>query len=87
MSPLTAQFTIAFLQILLWATVARSLLSWFPIDQASPLYQILYKVTEPLMNPIRRVLPTMGMMDLSPMAVIIMLIVVQQVVISVTVTA
>ena len=39
------------------------------------------------MNPIRRVLPTMGMMDLSPMAVIIMLIVVQQVVISVTVTA
>ena len=87
MSPLTAQFTIAFLQILLWATVARSLLSWFPIDQASPLYQILYKVTEPLMNPIRRVLPTMGMMDLSPMAVIIMLIVVQQVVISVTATA
>jgi YggT family protein len=86
-NPITAQFTVAFLNILLWAVVARSLLSWFPIDQASPLYQILFKVTEPLMDPLRRVLPNMGMVDLSPMAVIIMLIVFQQLVISVTSTA
>ena len=67
--------------------VARSLLSWFPIDQGSPIYQILFKVTEPLMDPLRKVLPNMGMIDLSPMAVIIMLIVFQQVVISLTATA
>ena len=87
MNPITAQFTLAFLNILLWAVVARSLLSWFPIDQGSPIYQILFKVTEPMMDPIRKVLPNMGMIDLSPMAVIIMLIVFQQVVVSLTASA
>lgn len=60
--------------------VARSLLSWFPIDQGSPLYQLLFRVTEPIIEPIRRVLPSTGMMDLSPMAAIIVLIVAGQLV-------
>lgn len=86
MNPYTAQFTIAFIQILTWAIIARSLLTWFPIDQTSPLYQILYKVTEPIIDPLRKVLPNMGMIDLSPMAAIIVLIVMQQLVVSVTAT-
>lgn len=85
-NPYTAQFTIAFIQILTWAIIARSLLTWFPIDQTSPLYQILYKVTEPIIDPLRKVLPNMGMIDLSPMAAIIVLIVMQQLVVSVTAT-
>ena len=64
--------------MLTWAIVARSLLSWFPIDQSSPLYQLLFRVTEPIINPIRRVMPNTGMMDLSPMAAIVILIVVGQ---------
>ncbi len=64
--------------MLTWAIVARSLLSWFPIDQGSPLYQLLFRVTEPIISPIRRVMPSMGMMDLSPMAAIIILIVLGQ---------
>jgi len=64
--------------MLTWAIVARSLLSWFPIDQASPLYQLLFRVTEPIINPIRRVMPNTGMMDLSPMAAIVILIVLGQ---------
>jgi YggT family protein len=66
--------------LLTWAVVARSLLSWFPIDQGSPLYQLLFRVTEPIIEPIRRVLPSTGMMDLSPMAAIIVLIVAGQLV-------
>lgn len=64
--------------MLTWAIVARSLLSWFPIDQSSPLYQLLFRVTEPIIDPIRRVMPSTGMMDLSPMAAIVILIVLGQ---------
>jgi YggT family protein len=66
--------------MLTWAIVARSLLSWFPIDQSSPLYQLLFRVTEPIIEPIRRVMPNTGMMDLSPMAAIVLLIIVGQMV-------
>ena len=68
------------LQILTWSIIARSLLSWFPIDQGSPLYQMLFRVTEPLIDPLRRVMPSTGMIDLSPMAAIIVLIVMTQLV-------
>lgn len=73
--------------MLTWAIVARSLLSWFPIDQSSSLYQMLYRATEPIIEPIRRVLPNTGMIDLSPMAAIIMLIVMGQLVANLTVTS
>lgn len=86
-NPYVAQFTITFIQVLTWAIVARSLLSWFPIDQSSPLYQILFRVTEPIIEPIRRVMPNTGMMDLSPMAAIIGLIVLSTLVGNVTAAA
>lgn len=78
--PYVAQFTLFFLTMLTWAIVARSLLSWFPVDQGSPLYQLLFRVTEPIIEPIRRIMPQTGMMDLSPMAAIIMLLVMSQLV-------
>lgn len=68
--------------MLTWAIVARALLSWFPIDQSSPLYQLLFRVTEPIIDPLRKVMPNTGMMDLSPMAAIIVLIVMGQLVAS-----
>jgi YggT family protein len=86
-NPYVAQFTITFIQILTWAIVARSLMSWFPIDQSSSLYQMLYRATEPIIDPLRRVIPNTGMIDLSPLAAIIMLNVMGQLVNSLTVTA
>lgn len=83
MNPYVAQVTVTFLEILFWAIIARSLLSFFPIDQSSPLFQLLHRVTEPIIEPIRRVMPQTGMFDLSPMVAIIMLIVIQQLVLSV----
>jgi YggT family protein len=75
-----AQFTFLFIQLLTWSVVARSLLSWFPIDQSSPLYQLLFRVTEPIIEPIRRFMPNTGMMDMSPLVAIIGLIIMGQVV-------
>jgi YggT family protein len=82
MNPYVAQFTIVFLQILTWSIIARALLSFFPIDQGSPLVQMLYRVTEPIIDPIRRVMPSTGMLDLSPMIAILVLIVMEQLVAS-----
>jgi len=55
-------------------------LSWLPIDQSSPLYQLLFRVTEPIIDPFRRVIPRAGMIDLSPMMAILALLVMQQLV-------
>ncbi len=55
-------------------------MSWVPIDQNSPLVQALNRVTEPIIDPIRRVMPQGGMIDLSPLMAIILLIVMSQVV-------
>ncbi len=81
MNPYVAQFTLTFLTILTWSVVARALIGWLPIDQSSTVYQVLFRITEPVIDPIRRVLPTTGMIDLSPLAAILVLIVLQQMVI------
>ena len=81
MNPYVAQFTLTFLTILTWSVVARALIGLLPIDQSSTVYQVLLRITEPVIDPIRRVLPTTGMIDLSPLAAILVLIVLQQMVI------
>lgn len=76
--PILAQVTVTFIQILTWAIIARALMSWVPIDQNSPLVQVLHRVTEPIIDPIRRVMPQGGMIDLSPLMAILVLIVMGQ---------
>jgi YggT family protein len=61
----------------MWAVIARSLISWFPVDQGSQVYQVLFKVTEPIVDPIRKVMPNTGMIDMSPMVAIMGLIAMQ----------
>jgi YggT family protein len=55
---------------------ARIILSWFPVNPGSGLatvYGFLYSITEPVLGPIRRVIPPLGMggmgLDLSPLVV------------------
>lgn len=60
--------------LFVFAIFARSILSFFPIRYDSPLapvVRILHQVTEPVLAPVRRVLPPMGGLDLSPLVVII----------------
>ena len=48
--------------------VARAILSWFPLQPGSalaPLVSFLYTVTEPVLAPMRRVIPPMGGFDIS----------------------
>jgi len=55
---------------------ARIILSWFPVEPGSGLasvYGFLYAITEPVLGPIRRIIPPLGMggmgLDLSPLVV------------------
>jgi YggT family protein len=66
-------------QVLYWAILARVLITWLPISRESAIVQLLYAVTEPILGPIRRILPSMGGLDLSPMVALILIMVAQQV--------
>lgn len=64
------------LELVLWAyfwiVIARAVLSWVSPDPFNPIVRFLYRVTEPVLRPIRRRLPTFQMgLDLSPMLVIL----------------
>ena len=52
--------------ILYWLIVARALVSWVSPDPMNPIVQFLERTTEPILAPIRRLLPPMAI-DLSPL--------------------
>ncbi|HJX61678.1 MAG TPA: YggT family protein [Dehalococcoidia bacterium] len=60
------------------AIFVRALLSWFPIDPRNPLVTVLYDVTEPILDPLRRVIPRLGMLDITPFVAIILIQVIGQ---------
>jgi YggT family protein len=62
------------LNLLIWLTILMALLSW--LNPHSPAMPILYQLTAPFLNPLRRILPHFGGVDLSP----ILLFVIVQVV-------
>ena len=64
----------------LWAAIlGRVILSWVNLSPGNPIVVTIYGITEPILKPIRRVLPSMGMIDLSPMVALIVLMIIQYV--------
>ncbi len=62
--------------------IARVLMSWLPnLDPTHPVVSFLYGVTEPVLRPIRNLLPRGTMFDFSPIIVFILLPIVQRVII------
>ena len=67
------------LTVYLWIIIARALLSWVNPDPSNPIVRFLYRVTEPVLRPVRRRLPTLAMgLDLSPLVVILGIYVLQE---------
>jgi YggT family protein len=62
------------------AILARVLLSWFRIDPYHPVVAFLYQITEPILGPLRRVIPPLGMIDISPIVALILMDVIRQIV-------
>ncbi len=80
-------FVITFINVLVWVLIAgifaRVLLSWIPMgggSQLNPLIAIVYQITEPILAPLRRIIPRIGIFDLTPTIAIIILFVILNVI-------
>jgi len=64
-------------QALAFAVFIRAILSWFMINPRSgilvSIYQFFYQITEPLLMPLRRIIPSVGAIDITPMIAFILL--------------
>jgi YggT family protein len=58
------------IQLYIFVLLARILVSWIPnLDPYNPIVQMLYRVTDPVLEPARRIIPPIGMIDISPIVV------------------
>jgi YggT family protein len=55
----------------------RVLFSWIRPDPYNPPVRIVHQLTDPIMEPLRRIIPPVGMMDISPIIALILLSIIQ----------
>jgi len=76
------------LQLYVWLLIAAAVLSWLlafsvvnPRNQfVSMVGEFLYRITEPVLRPIRNVLPNMGGIDISPVILILLIFLIQRII-------
>ncbi len=71
-----AQIVDFLLTILYWLILIRALISWVNPDPYNPIVQFIYKATEPILYPIRRLLPSnlrFGL-DISPVIAFLLIV-------------
>lgn len=61
----------------IWIVIARAVISWVNADPYNPIVRFLVQVTDPLLSRIRRFLPPLGGIDLSPMLLILAIVFLQ----------
>ena len=74
------QFIEFFCQVLAFIIFIRAILSWFPVSRPNPIVVFLDYIIEPILAPLRRVVPRIGMIDISPMVAIIILLVIARII-------
>lgn len=72
---------LSFIEVAFWVyemmLLARILLSWFPHSPRNPIIRFLYETTDPYLNIFRRVIPPLGMVDISPIVAFLVLRMIQ----------
>ncbi len=66
------------IELLIILIFIHALGSWIPQIRESKLYELLDRIVEPMLRPIRQVLPHMGGIDISPMILIFILILIDR---------
>jgi len=63
------------LDLIKWVVIIAAVISWVSPDPRNPIVQFLYKVTEPLLRPFRKLLPPSrtGGIDFSPLLLILLI--------------
>jgi YggT family protein len=67
------QLVLTLLSLYTWVIIIRALISWVSPDPANPIVRLLARLTEPVLAPLRRLLPprSTGGLDLSPILAIL----------------
>jgi YggT family protein len=66
------------LEVAKWLVIVRAVASWFTSPYSrNPLLETLRRITDPILEPIRAVLPAMGGVDLSPLVAFFLILVLQ----------
>ena len=60
-------------EVLTFLILVRVIVSWVSPGQTNTLTNILYQVTEPILGPLRRIIPRAGVLDFSPLVAVILL--------------
>ncbi len=70
------QVVLAILTVIQWLVIIAAVISWVNPDPRNPIVQFLYRTTEPILRPFRRILPPgrTGGIDLSPVLVILLIL-------------
>ncbi len=61
-------------QVIAIIIFVRAILSWFATSPNSQVVLFLDRITEPILAPLRRIIPRLGMVDITPMIAIIILL-------------
>jgi YggT family protein len=54
----------------IWLTLIQAILSW--VNPLAPVMPVLRTLTDPMLEPIRRIMPNLGGVDLSPLVLLIL---------------
>jgi YggT family protein len=65
--------------ILQFAIIIRALMSWFNPSPDNPIVQLVMNITEPVLAPLRRIVPRLGMVDITPIVAILLMGAIQNV--------
>lgn len=63
-----------------YVLLANVIISWVHADPYNPIVRFVYRITDPLLNRIRRHMPDTGMIDLSPMVAFALIFIIKKVV-------
>jgi len=66
-----AEITHVLLMAVIFVVIARAVLSWVSPDPYNPVVRVIIQLSEPVLYPIRRRMPVLGGLDLSPMLLIL----------------
>lgn len=76
------------LQLYVWLLIAQAVLSWLVAfnvvnvrnEAVRTIWNFLYQITEPVLRPIRRIMPNLGGIDISPIILLLLIFFIQRVI-------
>jgi YggT family protein len=70
------------IDLLMLVILVTSLLSWVQPDPRNPIVRVLHGIVDPILHPIKAIIPSMGGMDFSPLVALLILSMLQKLIVS-----